>query len=377
MAIELPAAQKVYTTKYDNFKGVDFTNDATNVWHRRSPSAVNMLPDASGRPFKRHGWDILITQEQLCTYLEEPSCTIQKCSWFEIAGIDHLAIFTDKGLIFWNGNFVCKNKEYDCYSSYERCFFFEGDGLSAFYIYGSFRVWRYEWTGDESFALVEVTDKLYVPTVMVGASSETVGTMVEGYNLLSNSAKYEYNDVTLFTYWCSDGISIVVPDSFKTGKTADAEEMYKWTRESGSWVTKSGGVAWSDSGITVSGDVEDGMEVYVLYIYGILLPNNVTQNQIAVSKVEASTSTQFDTDVPILAEQQKASISASNCVLYTDTTSGRKSRRSWIHFGKQWTQVVDGEDFIRVTVPSASVDITPYSNITQSGAAALIIGGGA
>ena len=40
MAMELPASPKVYTTKYDNFKGVDYTNDATNVWRRRSPTGV-------------------------------------------------------------------------------------------------------------------------------------------------------------------------------------------------------------------------------------------------------------------------------------------------------------------------------------------------
>ena len=43
MPIDVPAPQKVYTTVYDNFKGVDYTSDATNVWKRRSPSAINMV----------------------------------------------------------------------------------------------------------------------------------------------------------------------------------------------------------------------------------------------------------------------------------------------------------------------------------------------
>ena len=65
MAIAVPAQPKVYTTKYDSFKGVDFTNDQTNVWRRRSPTGRNMLPDASGRPFKRHGWEILISNADI------------------------------------------------------------------------------------------------------------------------------------------------------------------------------------------------------------------------------------------------------------------------------------------------------------------------
>ena len=63
MAIKLPAAQKVYTTKYDNFRGVDFTNDPSNVWYRRTPDGVNMLPDESGRPFKRTGWKKVVTAD--------------------------------------------------------------------------------------------------------------------------------------------------------------------------------------------------------------------------------------------------------------------------------------------------------------------------
>ena len=69
MTIELPAAQRVQTRVYDNLKGVDFTNDSTNVWHRRSPDAVNMLPDESGRPFKRTGWEVAVSAEELASAL--------------------------------------------------------------------------------------------------------------------------------------------------------------------------------------------------------------------------------------------------------------------------------------------------------------------
>ena len=63
MALEIPKNPKVYTTKYENFRGVDFTNNPTKVRYRRSPSGKNMLPDASGVPFKRHGWKKHIRKE--------------------------------------------------------------------------------------------------------------------------------------------------------------------------------------------------------------------------------------------------------------------------------------------------------------------------
>ena len=58
MPVKVPEEPKTYTTVYDNFKGVDFTNDPSNVYRRRSPSGKNMLPDLDGRPYKRTGWDI-------------------------------------------------------------------------------------------------------------------------------------------------------------------------------------------------------------------------------------------------------------------------------------------------------------------------------
>ena len=58
MPINVPKKPKVYTTKYDNFRGVDFTNDPSNVWSHRSPNAKNMTPDLSGRPWKRTGWKV-------------------------------------------------------------------------------------------------------------------------------------------------------------------------------------------------------------------------------------------------------------------------------------------------------------------------------
>lgn len=59
--------EKTYTTKYDSFRGVDFTTDSSNVFKRRSPTAVNMFPDLAGNPHKRTGWEKVVTVENFGT----------------------------------------------------------------------------------------------------------------------------------------------------------------------------------------------------------------------------------------------------------------------------------------------------------------------
>lgn len=58
MPVSVPSSPKVLTTKYQNWRGVDYTNDPSNVWYRRSPSGLNMLPNLDGQPFKRNGWKV-------------------------------------------------------------------------------------------------------------------------------------------------------------------------------------------------------------------------------------------------------------------------------------------------------------------------------
>ena len=111
MAREIPAAPKIYTTTYDNFRGVDFTNDPTNVWSHRSPNAKNMIPDLSGRPWKRTGWKIVKTAQDFkdvynTTKGYDPEdadyftgkVIPQKTSYFELGGEDYLAITNNLGL---------------------------------------------------------------------------------------------------------------------------------------------------------------------------------------------------------------------------------------------------------------------------------------
>lgn len=63
MPVSVPNSPKVLTTKYQNWRGVDYTNDPSNVWYRRSPNGLNMLPNLDGQPFKRNGWKVELSTD--------------------------------------------------------------------------------------------------------------------------------------------------------------------------------------------------------------------------------------------------------------------------------------------------------------------------
>jgi len=104
MAISVPSEPKVHTTVYDNFRGVDKTNDPSNVWKKRSPGGVNMLPNLDGRPYKRNGWKIEFTSEDFCEAAGISPTTVEqyKVDYFELGGEDWLALYTSIGLFFYS-----------------------------------------------------------------------------------------------------------------------------------------------------------------------------------------------------------------------------------------------------------------------------------
>ena len=387
MAMELPASPKVYTTKYDNFKGVDFTNDATNVWRRRSPTGVNMLPDESGRPFKRHGWNILISNARLCAELGVESCQIQKCSYFELAGVDHIVVFTNKGVLFYDadGNFTAVSTDPDCYMGYDRSFFFEGNGMSAFYIYGNFKVWRYSYDNEDGFVFEDVTAEIVIPTVLIGTSANCYGTVYDGYNLLGTKARVEYNDINLFEYWCSEGLTVKVNDTFKTAHPQDpATPYYEWLfvkdeedeEDEGAWTTVIGGLnietEKTNGTIEVVGAPKNGDIIIIAFTYGVMLPNNVTNAQIDDVKAWASKKTQFDFPNKETGMNVTIEGGGGDAILHYDPTG----QRAWIEFTSsisgEIVEIVSGEDFLRVEFPAKQVVITQYNDMVIQTAASLI-----
>lgn len=229
MAIELPAAQKVYTTKYDNFRGVDFTNDPSNVWSHRSPNAVNMMPDLAGNPWKRTGWGIVKSSQDYrdCyntamgyadtdpEYYDGKIVPI-KTNYFELGGVDYLAISNNLGLFFYSkfigssakdeADLIYINSYYgevgtakestattiDIAPDANRAFFFEGQGLAGFYIFCT----TTDNTDPDNPVIEtslfrfdgEVLRKVepYVPIIMIGKEAgDSAGTIYEYPNILT------------------------------------------------------------------------------------------------------------------------------------------------------------------------------------------------
>ena len=59
--IGTPTSPTIYTKKYGNFRGVDFSQSETMVDDSRSPCAVNVISDTGGFPEKRLGWRTIKT----------------------------------------------------------------------------------------------------------------------------------------------------------------------------------------------------------------------------------------------------------------------------------------------------------------------------
>lgn len=217
MALAIPKEPKVYTTKYANYKGVDYTNDPSNVWYRRSPNGVNMLPNLDGKPYKRNGWKVEVTAEDFKTAsgINEP-VTPKKVYYFELGGKDYMAIFNNLGLFFYyDGTLSFVDSYWDLSEPKEsktfpptvtvinnstqpptteniqipadanKAFFFEGQGTAGFYFFAGKTLFMFD--GNDVY---EVAPK--IPVILYGTTKDGVGTYGEDINLLTQYRTVQY-----------------------------------------------------------------------------------------------------------------------------------------------------------------------------------------
>ena len=215
MPVNVPEEPKRYTTVYDNFKGVDFTNDASNVYKRRSPTGLNMLPDLDGRPYKRPGWEIAFDVQDFATAAEivgVTEITPKRTHYFSYDGHDFIMIFNSLG-VFWiydddptlrlaqlysegaMGEFppsvTIGGEQVKLEADANRAFFFEGGGTSGFYVFVNNDLYRFgeNENGEYCFMAVEP----YIPTIITGATpSNHVGTTLDSLNMLTDKRTIEY-----------------------------------------------------------------------------------------------------------------------------------------------------------------------------------------
>lgn len=256
MPISVPSEPKVYTTKYDNFRGVDFTNDPSNVWSHRSPNAKNMSPDLAGRPWKRTGWEVV---KEFSDFIDvyntatgesyEGLVIPQKTGYFELGGEDFLAISNSLGLFFYS-RFIGASSAESAYLKFidgyygeegtadanqkttatikpdpNRAFFFEGQGKAGFYIFCEKTVN----STSESCLFRFDGDKLrlvtpYIPTLVIAKGpGDSGGTVLQNPNILTLQRIVKF-------YGDGSSKDFVLPERADTGKAFKVEIM-----SSGAW----------------------------------------------------------------------------------------------------------------------------------------------
>lgn len=397
MRLAVPNSPKVYTTTYQDNKGVDFTNDPSNVWYRRSPDAVNMLPDESGRPFKRTGWEKKITAETFAqkyttdtgVSFSPSEITIRKCYYFELAGVDHIIIFTNYGVFVYHNDTLYSSKdinptliaysanyqsltdaqkaEYDlAYESYnsdmiesfDRAFFFEGAGKAAFYIYGGFKIWEYAYVSEDKFSWQTVEP--HVPRVNIGVDARhEAGTSYETINMLSDYICEEFEN-NVYLYVSSYNTGTLTPTSVDdTQFIAMVGEAgtytFTYTDADHSWLLGGDQVMISNYGITLSSSPADGNTIIVVLDgskHRINLPRVILSPD--KMRVDVSSQTQFDTKLNIITT---GTPSSAQVLLKKDNADNF----SHLEFADEYLPLVEGEDCIRVTYPRNAISTTSHT----------------
>ena len=262
--VEVPKEEKVYTTIYDNFKGVDFTNDASNVWRHRSPSGKNMLPDLDGRPYKRKGWEIKITADEFRRAAGVTGVDVVpvKVHYFEIGGYDYLMFFNNLGVftyttiesesdeqekqsaLWLNDKYIDLSGELQTFDSItggvqpdpQRAFFFEGGGTAGFYMFAGLKLFRFSGEYDTTHAgrfFYEVDP--YTPLILTGCDPNGVGTDLENINMLTPKRIVQYSGDGVENEGVITGsTSFTVPGGFSGTPLVEIRD------DTGNWVTATG-----------------------------------------------------------------------------------------------------------------------------------------
>lgn len=177
----------IYTTKYGEFKGVDFSTDDMLVNKSRSPYAVNLISDADGRPEKRPGWETILQ-------LDGKINGIWK---YKASGTERFIIHAGSKLYKWvegeNPELLLENinDEKSTAFFYEAALYILTGKEYLGYSAGDYEAEEDVSSGTHSWELVgEVYG--YIPTVVTYRKPNGGGTNLEAYNLISPKWKEEF-----------------------------------------------------------------------------------------------------------------------------------------------------------------------------------------
>lgn len=168
----IPQSPKLYTLSVESFKGVDFTNNATQVSKNRSPDAVNMISDLDGFPVKRSGFSAV----------HDFGARINGI-YRLYDGQEHILIHA--GTTLYKGmtepQVVMEglpNERSTAFQMVSKLWILTGEG---FYCFGAF--------DGETRECKKVSEVAYVPTTSIARSPSGGGTQYENINLMSSRRK--------------------------------------------------------------------------------------------------------------------------------------------------------------------------------------------
>lgn len=228
MAIPVTPEPKVNRTVYENFKGVDFSKDESQVDKNHSPYCVNMISDKGGQPEKRVGWRVL-------GMMEKPVNAMQNG---EINGIQVIIIHSGTKLYKWEPyvqSGVVITKIYDNVNNAKSSIFFamHENRTKCFILTGT------QYLVYDGTSVQDVSTIATIPLFMIAKNPDGGGTQLNPLNLLQPGFTESFKgkaDVKI--YQMSFG------SLDPTTVTAQVRDS------SGAWIDKSEGTDFSVNRIT-------------------------------------------------------------------------------------------------------------------------------
>lgn len=179
----VPNSPKVYTKRLENFKGVDFANNATQVQTYRSPDAQNIISDLAGKPVKRTGYNTLATFSgringifRLATEEVEKIIVHAGTTLYEWTHSD--GVFAQSGKIIYSD---MNNLRSTAFQHDKKLYLLDG---KTYLVYGEF---------DGSYAVKKVQDVATVPMCYLAMKPDgTGGAKRHDVNVLTPKRTYSF-----------------------------------------------------------------------------------------------------------------------------------------------------------------------------------------
>lgn len=195
--IHVSAAPVLKTARYSDFKGVDFSQDASLVSSKRSPSAINLISDNGGNPVKRLGWRKLFD-------LETPVHNIWRG---EVNGATRTVAHAGTKIYLLDETYGTSSVlRSNVTNAKGTGFFFRTQDISKLYILTGGEYLVYDGTNVKN-----VSDDAYIPTILISKNPAGGGTTYESINLIQPKRTESFlgNGTDMVYYLASTGISAV------------------------------------------------------------------------------------------------------------------------------------------------------------------------